>query len=151
MNGCDAIRGCFSPVFRYHHGEFVLGERVSFAKRILPRTKAVAKDLPEKTEITMFCEMGKEQRAIYESYRNLYRSKILGTIENQGIEKSQFAILQGLMKLRQICDSPAILNEEIKYSKKKRTIGVPEFRHFTEYEGRFVNLLPIKDGAAILH
>jgi len=36
-------------------------------------------------------------------------------------------------------------------SKKKRTIGVPEFRHFTEYEGRFVNLLPIKDGAAILH
>ena len=36
-------------------------------------------------------------------------------------------------------------------SKKKRTIGVPEFRHFNEYEGRFVNLLPIKDGAAILH
>lgn len=83
---------------------------------LLRRTKEqVAKDLPEKTEITMFCEMGKEQRAIYESYRNLYRSKILGTIENQGIEKSQFAILQGLMKLRQICDSPAILNEEEKY------------------------------------
>ncbi len=84
---------------------------------LLRRTKEqVAKDLPEKTEITMFCEMGKEQRAIYESYRNLYRSKILGTIENQGIEKSQFAILQGLMKLRQICDSPAILNEEEKYA-----------------------------------
>ena len=27
-------------------------------------------------------------------------------------------------------------------SKKKRTIGTPEFRHFTEFEGRFVNLLP---------
>jgi len=36
-------------------------------------------------------------------------------------------------------------------SKKKRTIGDPEFRHFTEAEGRFVNLLPIKDGAATLH
>lgn len=36
-------------------------------------------------------------------------------------------------------------------SKKKRTIGEPEFRHFTEAEGRFVNLLPIKDGAATLH
>jgi hypothetical protein len=36
-------------------------------------------------------------------------------------------------------------------SKKKRTIGTPEFRHFTEFEGRFVNLLPIKDGAATLH
>ena len=36
-------------------------------------------------------------------------------------------------------------------SKKKRTIGTPEFRHFTEVAGRFVNLLPLKDGAATLH
>ena len=36
-------------------------------------------------------------------------------------------------------------------SKKKQTIGQPEFRHFTEVEGRFVNLLPMKDGAATLH
>ena len=36
-------------------------------------------------------------------------------------------------------------------SKKKRTIGTPEFRHFTEFEGRFVNLLPVKEGAARLH
>lgn len=59
--------------------------------------------------------MGKEQRAIYDMYKNMYRAQILGTIENQGIEKSQFAILQGLMKLRQICDSPAILKDETKY------------------------------------
>ena len=82
---------------------------------LLRRTKEqVAKDLPEKTEVTLYCEMGKEQRAIYDMYRNMYRSQILGTIDNQGIEKSQFAILQGLMKLRQICDSPAILKEETK-------------------------------------
>jgi len=31
-------------------------------------------------------------------------------------------------------------------SKKKRTIGEPEFRHFTEAQGRFVDLLPRKDG-----
>ncbi len=36
-------------------------------------------------------------------------------------------------------------------SKKKRTIGEPEFRHFTEAEGRFVNLLPMKEGATTLH
>lgn len=36
-------------------------------------------------------------------------------------------------------------------SKKKRTIDTPEFRHFSEYEGRFVNLLPMKVGAASLH
>lgn len=83
---------------------------------LLRRTKEqVAKDLPEKTEVTLFCEMGKEQRAIYDAYKDNYRSKILGSIDAQGIEKSQFAILQGLMKLRQICDSPAILKEEEAY------------------------------------
>jgi hypothetical protein len=30
-------------------------------------------------------------------------------------------------------------------SKTRRTFGVPEFRHFTEVEGRFVGLLPVKD------
>jgi len=83
---------------------------------ILRRTKEqVAKDLPEKTETILFCEMEKEQRKIYDAYRNSYRDKILGTIDEQGIDKSQLTILQGLMKLRQICDSPAILNEEEKY------------------------------------
>jgi hypothetical protein len=83
---------------------------------ILRRTKEqVAKDLPEKTEQILFCEMEKEQRKIYDAYRNSYRDKILGTIDEQGIGKSQLTILQGLMKLRQICDSPAILNEEDKF------------------------------------
>ncbi|TCZ71755.1 DEAD/DEAH box helicase [Flaviaesturariibacter aridisoli] len=83
---------------------------------ILRRTKEqVAKDLPEKTEQVLFCEMEDEQRKIYDAYRNDFRSRILGTIEEQGIQKSQFTILQGLMKLRQICDSPAILNEEEKF------------------------------------
>ena len=83
---------------------------------ILRRTKEqVAKDLPEKTETILFCEMEDEQRKVYEAYRNDYRDKILGTIETQGIQRSQLTILQGLMKLRQICDSPAILNETDKY------------------------------------
>jgi len=83
---------------------------------ILRRTKEqVAKDLPEKMETILFCEMEDAQRNVYEAYRNAYRDKILGFIDDQGINRSQLTILQGLMKLRQICDSPAILNEEEKY------------------------------------
>jgi non-specific serine/threonine protein kinase len=83
---------------------------------ILRRTKEqVARDLPEKTETILFCEMEDEQRKIYDAYRNDYRNKILGVINEQGIDKSQLTILQGLMKLRQICDSPAIMNEPEKY------------------------------------
>ncbi len=83
---------------------------------ILRRTKEqVAKDLPEKVETVLFCEMEDEQRKIYDAYRNDFRDKIMGTIEEQGIQRSQLTILQGLMKLRQICDSPAILNETEKF------------------------------------
>lgn len=83
---------------------------------ILRRTKEqVAKDLPEKQEMILWCEMEDEQRKIYDAYRNDFRDKILGTIQEQGIQRSQLTILQGLMKLRQICDSPAILNEQEKF------------------------------------
>jgi len=83
---------------------------------ILRRTKEqVAKDLPEKQEMILFCEMGDEQRKIYDAYRNDYRDKILGLVETQGVNKSQLTILQGLMKLRQICDSPAIVNEKERF------------------------------------
>jgi non-specific serine/threonine protein kinase len=80
---------------------------------ILRRTKEqVAKDLPEKQEMVLYCEMGSAQRKIYEAYRNDYRDKLIGMVEEKGIQKSQLSILQGLMKLRQICDSPAIIKDE---------------------------------------
>jgi len=118
---------------------------------ILRRTKEqVAKDLPEKTETILFCEMDKEQRVIYDAYRNSYRDKILGVIDKEGIEKSQLTILQGLMKLRQICDSPAILNEEEKYP--NHSIKLDELtREITENIGQhkalvfsqFLNMLAL--------
>ncbi|MGI9191010.1 MAG: DEAD/DEAH box helicase, partial [Chitinophagaceae bacterium] len=102
---------------------------------LLRRTKEqVASDLPEKTEMTLYCEMGKEQRAVYEMHRDRYRSMIMGNIEQQGIQKSQFAILQGLMKLRQICDSPAILNEGVPY--ENHSVKLTELvRELTENMG----------------
>lgn len=102
---------------------------------ILRRTKEqVARDLPEKQEMILYCEMEDEQRRIYDAYRNDYRNQILGTIETQGIQKSQLTILQGLMKLRQICDSPAILNEEDKF--ENHSIKLDELaREITENIG----------------
>lgn len=79
---------------------------------ILRRTKEqVARDLPEKQEMILYCDMGKEQRDIYDAFRNDFRDRILGVVDTQGIHKSQLTILQGLMKLRQICDSPAIMRD----------------------------------------
>jgi superfamily II DNA or RNA helicase len=79
---------------------------------ILRRTKEqVAKDLPDKTEMILWCEMGEEQRKIYDSFKKHYRETLLGRIEQDGIGKSSIYILEGLTKLRQICDSPALLRE----------------------------------------
>ena len=108
---------------------------------ILRRTKEqVAKDLPEKQEMVLFCEMEDEQRKIYDAYRNDFRNQILGSIETQGIQRSQLTILQGLMKLRQICDSPAILNEAEKF--ENHSIKLEELtREITENIGNHKALI----------
>jgi len=104
------------PIDKFQEAETKQQLRKLIYPFMLRRTKEqVAKDLPEKTETFLFCEMGKEQRKIYNAYRNSYKDQILGMIDERGIERSQMHILQGLTKLRQICDSPAILNEEDRF------------------------------------
>ncbi len=105
-----------TPIDKFQEDEVKVQLRKLTYPFLLRRTKEqVAKDLPEKTETIIYCEMGGEQRKIYDAFRNSYRSQILGMIDERGIERSTMHILQGLTKLRQICDSPAILNEEEVY------------------------------------
>ncbi|UYQ92754.1 SNF2 family helicase [Chitinophaga horti] len=117
LGSVDFFRNEFAtPIDKFQDEERKEHLRKLIYPFILRRTKEqVAKDLPDKIETVIFCEMDPEQRHIYDAYRNTYRSKILGVIEDQGMERSQLTILQGLMKLRQICDSPAILNEQEQY------------------------------------
>ncbi len=83
---------------------------------LLRRTKdQVAKDLPAKTETILWCEMEKEQRKIYDSFKDYYRTTIMERIAKDGLNRSGIYVLEGLLKLRQICDSPAILNEKEKF------------------------------------
>lgn len=84
---------------------------------MLRRSKeAVAKDLPEKTETVIYCTLEKEQRVIYDWFKDKYRKIIMSKIDEVGFSKSGITIIEGMMKLRQICDSPALLNEGREYS-----------------------------------
>ncbi len=77
---------------------------------ILRRTKEqVAPDLPAKIEQTRFCLMEKEQRTLYEAVRKHYQQKLLPLVEKQGVRKSQFQILEALLRLRQVCCDPRLL------------------------------------------
>lgn len=83
---------------------------------ILRRTKeVVAKELPEKTEMVLYCEMGEQQRKVYNAFMNDFREKILDDIDADGMNSARFTILDALLKARQICDSPALLNTEEDY------------------------------------
>jgi SNF2 family DNA or RNA helicase len=117
LGSMDHFRNEFSmPIDKFGDKERKDHLRKILYPFILRRTKEqVAKDLPPKTEMILWCEMEEEQRNIYDAFRNDYRENILGTIENKGLQKSQLTILQGLMKLRQICDSPAIMNSDEVY------------------------------------
>ncbi|MFT4152332.1 DEAD/DEAH box helicase [Parafilimonas sp.] len=79
---------------------------------LLRRTKEqVAKDLPAKTEITLWCEMGEEQRKIYDVLKHYYRESLLQRIAEDGIGHSAMYILEGLTKLRQACNAPQLLKD----------------------------------------
>jgi superfamily II DNA or RNA helicase len=83
---------------------------------MLKRTKEeVAKDLPDKTETILYCEMDKKQRKVYDTVREMYRGKIAQEMELVGKEKTGFLILEGLLKLRQICDHPRLLKDDVDY------------------------------------
>ena len=78
---------------------------------LLRRTKEqVAKDLPTKTEITLWCEMGEEQRKAYDAIKNYYRESLLKRIEKDGMGSSAVYILEGLTKLRQACNAPQLIS-----------------------------------------
>lgn len=103
---------------------------------ILRRTKEqVATELPAKTEDFIYCEPEEEQRKVYDAFRNKYRNYLLNKIEDDGIGKSKIYVIEGLMKLRQICDSPEILSDKEDYG--KQSVKVKELiRHIKEKTGK---------------
>ena len=79
---------------------------------ILRRTKQqVAKDLPLKTEQTIYCEMEPVQRKLYDELRDHYRRSLLGLIEREGIKKSKIQILEALLRLRQVACHPGLIDK----------------------------------------
>lgn len=79
---------------------------------ILRRTKeVVAKELPAKTEIIQYCEMEPEQEKFYNLWRSSIRNEIMTEIAAKGIKKSGFKVIEGLLRLRQICNHPALIKK----------------------------------------
>lgn len=92
-------------------GDVKASERLKkiIAPFILRRTKQqVAQDLPPLIEKIYYCEMDEAHKELYEREKSYYRNVLLGNIKTHGIAKSQMLILQGLMKLRLLANSPTL-------------------------------------------
>jgi SNF2 family DNA or RNA helicase len=78
---------------------------------ILRRTKEqVARELPPKTEQTVYCEMEPAQRKLYNELRQHYRNALLKRIETEGLAKSKIQVLEALLRLRQAACHPGLLD-----------------------------------------
>lgn len=100
-----------SPIdkFKVSKRAFELHNRIK--PFLLRRTKQeVANELPDKTEMILYCEMQAEQRKIYEAYEKEFREFVSATT-NEELPKSSMHVLKGLTRLRQVCNSPLLLGE----------------------------------------
>lgn len=83
------------------------------APYILRRLKReVATDLPPRTEMVTWCELGEDQRRLYDQTLQLLRGGVLEAVERRGVGGAHLHILEALLRLRQICCAPSLLGTE---------------------------------------
>jgi hypothetical protein len=100
------------PIDRDNDAVKIKALQKMIAPFVLRRTKKqVAGDLPEKTETVLWCNMGEQQRQLYEEIRTQIKDSIFLGIKSEGLEKNKLNILQGILKLRQVCGSPRLIPE----------------------------------------
>jgi SNF2 family DNA or RNA helicase len=81
---------------------------------VLRRTKKeVLTELPEKTEEYLYCEMDPVQRKVYDAYRNEFRDYLLKKFEEEGADQSKMYVLEGLTRLRQVCDATRLVSHSV--------------------------------------
>ncbi|MFO1047794.1 MAG: DEAD/DEAH box helicase [Geminicoccaceae bacterium] len=118
MPGFLGDRETFRRVFRNQiEKEGDTARQQLLASRVRPfllrRTKEqVASELPPKQEVVQEIELAEGQRDLYESVRLSMHKRVRDEIEQRGLARSNIAILEALLKLRQVCCDPRLLKGE---------------------------------------
>ncbi len=118
------------------YGKLTQDDRVWHNKRqteraaayILRRTKKeVAPELPDKIEKTFFCELGSKQTRFYQDTLEKTRKEIF-ELEMGGANagRVQFAAFKELLRLRQACVDPRILDETFAASESAKLAAFDE-------------------------
>ncbi len=108
----------FRRVFRQpieKRGDAAASQRLADRVRpfLLRRLKQqVASELPEKTEIIHSVVLEGKQRELYESVRLAMHRRVRDEIARQGVARSQILVLDALLKLRQVCCDPRLVDSD---------------------------------------
>ncbi len=80
---------------------------------LLRRTKAqVARELPDRVEEDLYCEMEGEQRALYRAELKLAQQALLNLKSEKTFNEQRFHFLTSLLRLRQICCHPGLVHPD---------------------------------------
>jgi hypothetical protein len=121
MPGVLGNRGEFQKLFDQKDDPLA---RRRLAARVRPfllrRTKTqVAKDLPERIEEDLFCELEGEQKTLYKAELKRAQQTLLGITNQALLNKNRFNLLTSLLRLRQICCHPRLVKEDSKAESAK--------------------------------
>jgi len=82
---------------------------------VLRRTKSqVAKDLPDRIEEDLFCELEGEQKTLYRAELKRAQLLLMGVNTPKELAKNRFHVLTSLLRLRQICCDARLIKPESK-------------------------------------
>ena len=121
MPGALGNRATFERFFE--GADDSIGRR-ELAQRVRPfllrRTKLqVAKDLPERIEEDLYCEMEAEQSTLYRAELKKAQQQLLRVESDRQWQEQRFHVLASLMRLRQICCDPTLVFPAVKASSAK--------------------------------
>ena len=114
MPGVLGLRGAFGKTYDQRADPFAR-RRLAARTRpfILRRTKSeVAKDLPDRIEEDIICEMDSTQGTLYRAELKRARMALLKLTTKAELDKGRFNILTSLLRLRQICCHPGLVSEK---------------------------------------
>jgi len=105
------LRQYRTPIEKGGHVARAEALRRRIAPFLLRRTKdAVARELPPKTEIIESVVMDEQQRDLYDGIRLAMHRRVREAIAAHGMARSHITFLDALLRLRQVCCDPRLLD-----------------------------------------
>lgn len=107
------------PIMEHRNSDVLDRLRMKVRPFMLRRTKeSELKDLPPKIEEIYHCSLTPEQLVVYARTLEKVREDVTRAVEEKGFNRARIEILTALMKLRRICDHPALVDERLPRSEE---------------------------------